>query len=340
MTSSQSPFGPDTMTIEEKASLLTLSTEIRFMIYDHIVVGKGTVSVFSQHDIASEVDTTTVHLLHVNKLIRSEVQEFFYKSQTFEFRSAPALNKFAKKIGHYHASIIKNIKLGDWLCRKKLPNFTNITPAFRHSLRGIEKLTISDPSVGYACHDSLDELPLDPSRAHFLEHFRDLGKLGPGLKTYAVLCASEKLASGKVYLKTDWDVETHLLFVPIDVDFPPKVEEVNPQWVLFNQQNVQYPPPGWPHGWPLPYNPYEKTICTKFQELAIPSVAAMEAALACALAPVQEHDCTFSDPMSRIETNGFDNAIVLSDEDSGYNEDTKKLDEERVIADSDEIDND
>ncbi|KAK5094178.1 hypothetical protein LTR70_004250 [Exophiala xenobiotica] len=286
------------MTIEEKASLLTLSTEIRFMIYDHIVVGKGTVSVFSQHDIASEVDTTTVYLLHVNKLIRSEVQEFFYKSQTFEFRSAPALNKLAKKIGHYHASIIKNIKLGDWLCRKKLPNFTNnITPAFRHSLRGIEKLTISDPSVGYACHDSLDELPLDPSRSHFLEHFRDLG-------------------------------------------FPPKVEEVNPQWVLFNQQNVQYPPPGWPHGWPLPHNPYEKTICTKFQELAIPSVAAMEAALACALAPVQEHDCTFSDPMSRIETNGFDNAIVLSDEDSGYNEDTKKQDEERVIADSDEIDND
>lgn len=64
----------------------------------------------------------------------------------------------------------------------------------------------------------------------------------------------------------------------------------------------------------------------------------MDATLACALAPADEHDSTFSGPESRIEANGFDNPIVLSDKEENDYDDTEKQDEERVIADSDDID--
>jgi len=338
MASSQSSYNAETVTVKEEATLLTLSPELRFMVYDYLIIGKGTVSVFSQHDIASEVDTTTINLLHVNRLIRREVQEFFYKSQTFEFRSAPALNKFAKNIGHYHTSIVKNIQLGDWLCRRKLQNFTNdITPAFQNFLSGVENLTIADPSVGRFCHRSLDDLTSYSHRANFVERFLDSPKLRPGLKTYAILCASERLAAGRTYLESDPIADTCLLFVPKDVNCPSTVEEVNPRWAMLNELYLQDTPPGLP----LPYNPHRKILYTTCRELTIPDTAAMKAALAAAKATADEHDLILSNLESRTETNSVENPIILSDmTDEAYEDDKDKQDEERVIADSDEVDGD
>lgn len=344
-TSPPSSFDAIDVAFDERPSLMTLSTEIRFMIYDYIVKGTGTVSVFSQHDIAREVDKSTVHLLHVNRLIRIEVQEFFYKSQTFEFRSAPALNKFVKKIGPYHASIIKKVRLGDWLCRRKLANFINdLTPAFRDSLKGVEHLTIPNPTEHFQVYSSSPDgkVCFDLNKPHFVERFCKPHWLSPGLKTHAILCISEKLASGRLYLKKR-GYESCLLFVPKDVKYPQAVEEDNPLWFVVERRNqelaAQYP--SVPH-----HNHQPKTVLARYEQLAVPDRSGMEATLARALAPPEEVDdssSSESESDSEAHASGAGNPIVLDDkedDDDDYEDDGDEEDEGRVMPDSNEVEDD
>lgn len=69
------PFSfPQLTMADEKPSLLTISTETRLMIYDHLIKCTGTVTIFPQYDLAHHVDKQTIRLLHINRQIRLEVQ--------------------------------------------------------------------------------------------------------------------------------------------------------------------------------------------------------------------------------------------------------------------------
>ena len=325
--------------MERKPSLETLSTEIRFMIYDYIVKGTGTIVIFSEYEFARQVDKTTVHLLHVNRLIRYEVQEFFYKSQTFDFRSAPAINKFLKKIGPWHASLIRNVQLGPWLCGRKIENFVgDITPAFQSGLTGVERLSISNPPItpisfraGRKARGQRSDVPCTFLQCQYevkdkIPHTR----LQPALKTYAILCASQQLASGKIYLKQQViDPMDELLFVPRDVEYPAEVTEDNPLWARY-ELTKKYSP----YAMYLGSNPHDKTHTIHFRNVAMPEMSVMQAALASALPPPKADTSISDEPDVDIGASDADNAGNGDDRDyekeSGLGE--------RVIPDSDEVD--
>ncbi|KAK5942860.1 hypothetical protein PMZ80_005426 [Knufia obscura] len=319
------------VTDDEVASLMSLSTEIRFMIYDYIVKCTGVVEIYSQHDIAKEVDTQTVHMLHVNRRMRCEVQEFFYKSQTFEFKSAPAVNKFVKKIGPYHASIIKNVQLGEWLCRRKIENFVgDITPAFQDGLTGVECLTISQPSTSFSNRRPDTQQVTAAVRPTFLEY--SYGKSGrtddirrsPGLKSFAVLCASHTLACGKLYIRSHYQSHTNyeqLLFVREGITYPAKTEIDNPAWAKYEEQKRDNLEEGDFYGPRADYNPYTKHKTIYYTEVPIPESSVMEAELAVACAPDEQEEIEVADEAdNEPKTGTADEPVVLSDDDEEYQE--------------------
>lgn len=146
-----------------RASILTLPIETRFMIYDYILKFTGSLVVFSQYELVKNVDKQTTHLLHVNRLIRAEVQEYFYKQQQFQFRSVPAIKKFLDKIGPYYTSIIKKVQIGSWLAQRR--EFDNeIRPLLRR-LTSLDQLAIVAPAPGFVTKvRSRMPLPVNASR--------------------------------------------------------------------------------------------------------------------------------------------------------------------------------
>lgn len=165
-------------TFPGKASLLTLPIETRFMIYDLIINPTGTLVVFAQYELSKCVDRETIHLLHVNRIIRAEIHEYFYKNQNFEFRSFPAMEKFLDSIGTYYASIIKNVVIGSWLAQRA--TFAEKIAPLVEKLTGIERLTILAPAHG------------------FVTDWSDQAEMGD--KAIAVYNASERLRAGKFHL--------------------------------------------------------------------------------------------------------------------------------------------
>jgi len=311
--------------LEEKPSFQTLSPEIRCMIYSYIVKGTGKISVFSQHNISKEVDATTVHLLHVNRLIRCEVQEFFYKSQTFEFRSASAVNKFLETIGPWHASLIRNVQLGPWLCARKIKNFVgDITPAFQNGLTGVERLSIPyplDPHISFRVVGRMRARSSEVPNAFLRQkldaaHGSFTSRLQPGLKTYAILCASQQLASGKIYLKLQSIKPTEeLLFVPSSVEYPAEVTEDNPQWAKYEEIKKNIPDWSATQLGLQNYNPHAKTQTVYFKNVVVPDMSVMRAALASALTPLDEDTRSSEKSEIGIDASSADN--VRGREDRG-----------------------
>lgn len=134
------------------ASILTLPIETRFMIYDLILTFTGSLVVFSQYELIKNVDKQTMKLLHVNRLIRTEVHEYFYKNQKFQFRSFPAMNKFLDKIGPYYSSIIKKVEIGSWLAQRA--QFAEQIRPLLQKLTGIDQFAIIAPAHGFVTHVS------------------------------------------------------------------------------------------------------------------------------------------------------------------------------------------
>lgn len=161
-----------------KASLLTLPIESRFMIYDLVINPTGTLVIFAQYELSKCVDAETIRLLHVNRLIRAEIHEYFYKNQNFEFRSFPAMERFLDSIGTYYASIIRNVVIGSWLAQRA--NFAEKFAPLVEKLTGIERLTILPPAHG------------------FVTDWSDQAEMGD--KAIAVINASERLRAGKFHL--------------------------------------------------------------------------------------------------------------------------------------------
>ena len=310
------------------------------MIYDYIVKGTGTITIFSEYEFSRQVDKTTVHLLHVNRLIRYEVQEFFYKSQTFDFRSAQAVNKFLKKIGPWHASLIRNVQLGPWLCGRKIENFVGeIMPVFQSGLTGVDRLSISSPPITIIslgarrkARYQRTEVPSTFLLLHY--EVKDMvhhTKLQPGLKTYAILCASQQLASGKIYLKQQSiDPENELLFVPRDVEYPAEVIEDNPLWARY-EATKKYSP----YAMYLGSNPYTKTHTIHFRNVAMPDMSVMQAVLASALPPSKADKSISDEPKVYIDGGDVEN---VGNRDHRDCEKESGLGE-RVIPDSDEVNN-
>ncbi|KAK5081314.1 hypothetical protein LTR05_008108 [Lithohypha guttulata] len=177
--------------MDEPLTLLTLAREIRFMIYENLINCTDVIGIYSQYDVAKEVDEQTIALLHVCRLMRIEVQEFFYKHQAFSFRSPIAMNKFLDKIGPYHASILSDVQIG--------PNMSRRRP---------DKFAVEFVDVSHA-------------------------RLRADEKVLAILCASEKLAKGKIYLMDSGSAYyTELCFVPKDVTYPSKVDTLIRQEVI------------------------------------------------------------------------------------------------------------
>jgi len=191
----------DTIVEPEKASLTGIPAETRFQIYDYLVKIKGTLTVFAQYELTKEVDVQTVKLMHVNRLLRSEVQDFFYENQNFQFRSTPAIDNFLERIGRYHASIIKNVEMTEYMSRRLSgEQMTNIL----QWLTGLERLTLINPRTDY--------LYVDEQHAY-----------QTGEKTDILLCASKKLAAGRIFVNRPAPCEysnlLKLLFVPTHVEY-------------------------------------------------------------------------------------------------------------------------
>lgn len=203
--------------LAEMPYLLILPTETRCAIYEQIIQFTGTVSMFSQYELFRNVDKPTIRLLHVCRLIRAEVQDYFYQNQTFEFRSAPAMTKFIHKIGAYHAGNIKKVELGDWFSRRSITEFLEQIDSEYGSLKALQYLTVPDPYMRY--------------------HGRIVGgRWLPGSKTVAILNASTTLAAGRVYARTDsgtFKSDFALVFVPEDCILPLEQEEF--EWGLCNR---------------------------------------------------------------------------------------------------------
>lgn len=192
----------------EKASLIGIPAETRFQIYDYLVKIKGTLTLFARYEITKEVDTQTVKLMHVNRLLRSEVQDFFYKNQNFQFRSTPAINNFLERIGRYHASIIKNIEMTEFMSQRLSgEQMTNLL----QWLPGLERLTLINPRTGYLYVDE--------------QHTYQTGE-----KTDILLCASEKLAAGRIFVDKPapcaYSSLLKMLFVPAHVEYSTVVPHV------------------------------------------------------------------------------------------------------------------
>lgn len=184
---------------QEKPTLLTLPIETRFMIYDSLVAYTGTLVVFAHYELTRNVDRQTIDLLHVNRLIRSEVQDFFYKNQKFQFRSFRAMENFLDKIGPYHTSLIRNLELGSWLAQRS--TFADQITLLLKRLAGVDHLTILAPAHGFVTDWSGDA---------------ELGE-----KALAILRASKKLAAGRLYLA--WNLPhspAAIRFVPKSVKCP------------------------------------------------------------------------------------------------------------------------
>lgn len=200
------PFSLPQLTMaDEKPSLLTIPTETRLMIYDHLIKCTGTVTIFPQYDLAHHVDKQTIRLLHINRQIRLEVQEFFYQNQRFEFRSSQALRKFIQTIGPYNASIVRHVGFGSHMCRKAIDLFTvEVANALRDFLKSAERLILTDPSHGF--FEKLSYTTAD---------------VKPGVKLLALAAASPKLAAVQVYLqRKGFYGGTEIHFVPKEVQGP------------------------------------------------------------------------------------------------------------------------
>lgn len=204
----------------EKASLLILPIETRFMIYDLIVNPTGSLTIFSQYELAKSVDKETIHLLHVNRLVRAEIHEYFYKNQIFEFRSFPAMEKFLDKIGTYYASIIKNVVIGSWLAQRAA-FAENIAPLVK-KLTGIDRLTIQAPAHG------------------FVTDWSDQAEMGE--KAIAVRNASERLGAGKLHLGwVDFQGQGLMQFVAPNIPQPSTDDPLFQKLVLDMFMHRSYP---------------------------------------------------------------------------------------------------
>ncbi|KAK5102031.1 hypothetical protein LTS08_004491 [Lithohypha guttulata] len=230
--------------MDEPLTLLTLAREIRFMIYENLINCTGVIGIYSQYDVAKEVDEQTIALLHVCRLMRIEVQEFFYKHQAFSFRSPIAMNKFLDKIGPYHASILSDVQIGPNMSRRRPDKFAvEFVDVLHARMQNVQQLTITEPWYGF----------YEPT----------LTGLRADEKVLAILCASEKLAKGKIYLMDSGSAYyTELCFVPKDVTYPSKVDTLIRQEVIAQ-----------PSGPPVLHDVYKTTT---WMEIPIPDQATLK----------------------------------------------------------------
>lgn len=201
----------------EKPSLLALPAETRCTIYEHLVEFTGTVSIFSQYELARNVSCQTIDLLHVCQLMRAEVKDYFYANQTFELRSAAALDNFVIKIGPYHASTIRHLQIGQWLSSRAASGFVHIFDTNVGPFKSLERLTFPYPSRKYLRRG------WDPVR---IRHKFDAGPL-----LMALVRASEFVASCKIYyMETNPSYHKYqgqLMFVPKSETLPDEVRTLH-----------------------------------------------------------------------------------------------------------------
>lgn len=191
----------------DKPSFQALPVEIRFMVYKNLVQDLGAINVFANHKIEKEMDKTVAALTKVNNRIKAEVEDCFYKNQTFQFRSIKGMDAFMYKIRRHHASLIKSIEIGPHLSRQT--QFTREMVKWLACLPSLERLTILD------ANGPLWTI-LRPKDGGY--PYRTASH-----STCRLLCASKRLASGKLYAD----------FASLNVWFLPqgaKVPEARKDW--------------------------------------------------------------------------------------------------------------
>lgn len=228
--------------LRPQPTLLGVPSEVRFMIYKYLTEFTGVITIFSRYDIASEVDRQTIDLLHVCSVIRREVQDAFYKNQTFGFRSYQAIRIFCKSVSPYHLSIIRNIELGTQLSRRRIDFFKlEVCDILQRHLTGVERLTIHDPNLSYLTR-FVSTVGVDDYDQGY--------KHRASAKVHALRAISANLASANLYYRYEINdlhlyqhrnnldnqvLSSKLLFVPWTCTFPRKVRGPFRQfhWVRF-----------------------------------------------------------------------------------------------------------
>lgn len=188
----------------EISHLLEVPAEVRLNIYRFLIDIKGTLTVYAGYEIAKEVDTQTVKLMHVNRLIRGEVQEFFYKNQRFEFRSTSAIDNFLERIGRQNASLIRQVQFADWMCARLKPeHIVNLLGW----LTGVDHLVL---------------MGMTHSRNRYVIYKSAEDKYTVSNNALTIMCSSAKLAKGKVWISSNvarwYTPASWVLFLPKDVD--------------------------------------------------------------------------------------------------------------------------
>lgn len=200
------------MIVQPKMSFLCLPAEIRIMIYDLLIESTGTVTNFAQYAIGRNVSKQTLCLLHLNQLIRSEVQDFFYANQEFSFRSPSAVENFVRHVGARRVALIKKITIDQWLSARFYAQFNRDFMDVLRTFSGLEEV---------AFEEAKNRLWQDHPKA-FVKAIRQYGLQTPvyqlGPSGYLVLGIWEKFLDGKIVLKipSNWRVPNEVSFLTVD----------------------------------------------------------------------------------------------------------------------------
>lgn len=130
-------------------SFLDLPTEIRLMIYALLIESKGTVTIYANHAIGKNVSRTTLCLLHINRLIRSDVEDFFYTNQAFTFRSLSAVRNFVNDVGSRRVAMVREITIDEWLASRFYTQYDSDVQEMLRQFSGLEQVSIEQSRMYY-----------------------------------------------------------------------------------------------------------------------------------------------------------------------------------------------
>lgn len=177
-------------------SFLSLPPEIRLHIYSLVIECSGVVTIFARHAIGKNVSKQTLCLLHLNQLIRSEVEDFFYANQEFSFRSMTAIESFVCDIGTRRIALIRKITFDQWLCSRFYAQFNTKIMEMLRTFSGLEEVMIEEP-LGSRGWSGINRTTGFLKAVRF--SWSQPVELGPG--GYLILGTWENFLSGKIVLR-------------------------------------------------------------------------------------------------------------------------------------------
>lgn len=215
-----------------KASLLNLPPEIRAMIYSYFTPYIGTITIYTNYSFSKDIDSQSLILLHVNRLIRSEIEDFFYANQEFSFRSVTAAQKFIEGIGDRRAALIRKIQFESWFTDRFASILGHGFMSTLQKLRNVERVVFREPRMKIASDPKKRQRVMEegreflitiprphPPRSYIFDWYDMDYELGPS--SYIVMATWPQFTDGNVtfYKFTRhhqfWDERTNALFFTV-----------------------------------------------------------------------------------------------------------------------------